>query len=231
MQIPDLWVPWKGWNFSQSWSGVRDQIPSLPQHQGRQAGALPCQSHCATSLPFLSPGPPGLPEVPQQHPGDGGPVGEWGRAEVCASQGLWRWVLRNREGEALPEITFCLCSLGVMVVSVLEPQVRWLLWDLLALLTSFWIPHVSPCVSAGPFARQVRAAGEHLHTAPAHQDLLPRQGETLCPLRTTVTRGCATPAKIAAATDGSFFLFQSIPSSPRASKCRMRCWKRLQGRM
>lgn len=122
MQSPDLWVPWKGWNFSQSWSGVRDQIPSLPQHQGRQAGALPCQSHCATSLPFLFPGPSGLPEVPQQHPGDRGPVGEWGRAGVCASQGLWRWVLRNREGEALPEITFCLCSLGMMVVSVLEPQ-------------------------------------------------------------------------------------------------------------
>lgn len=58
----------------------------------------------------------------------------------------------HREGEALPEITFCLCSLGVMVVSAVEPQVCWLLWDLLALLTSLWIPHVSPCVSAGPFA-------------------------------------------------------------------------------
>lgn len=30
-------------------------IPPLPQHQGRQAGAQPCQPRCATSLPFFVP--------------------------------------------------------------------------------------------------------------------------------------------------------------------------------
>lgn len=88
------------------------------------------------------------------------------------------------------------------------------MWELLDLVTSLWIPPVSPGVSAGPFARQVWAAGEHLHTAPAHQDLLPRQGETLCHLHSTRTRGCATPVRILAPTDGFFLPFPKHPEFP-----------------
>lgn len=81
-------------------TGRLELLPELQWCKGLDPFSSPASGHTASpAVPhlslFLSPGSPGLPEVPQQHPRDGGPVGEWGGVEDCASQRVWRWLLRN----------------------------------------------------------------------------------------------------------------------------------------
>lgn len=75
-------------------------------------------------------------------------MGEWGGLEVCASQGVWRWVLRNTVGTERVRhyLKSPAVSLGDGCVhggTAGLVQVHWLVWDLLDLVTPLWIPHFS----------------------------------------------------------------------------------------
>lgn len=170
--------------------------------------------------------------------------GIWAGADPRAPAGDGRAKKHHVHGESNPPAEITCWAVGVGAA-----RGRWkrvgavgLLWVAGGFLHRSRYPNFPFVSSSGPFARPLRAAGEHLHAAPPHQDLLPCQGETLCSVCTPRAPSLlghpagfagarAAPANLPAATAVFFFLLQSTTSSPRASKCQMRCWKRRRGRM
>jgi len=226
--------------FSQRCSGVRGQICHLPQLWGRHVGIWParCQPCHATSLLLLSPGPPGLPEVPQQHPRDGGPVGEWGEAEACALLGVLERALKASRARGGQSTTWNNPSPLTARGDVTQWRAR--------AVGLAWVPrqihHVSPRVSG----RAICTTGTGSWWASTRGCSSPRspstpRWEALPPPHPPVPGYGASPGVVSHQQKYYqqllfcfcfvfFSLFQSILSSPQASKCRMRCWKRPRGR-